>query len=206
MARRTGSPSILPLLRSATQAGVLEKIIAHPEQQYTVAELAVLLEVTEMSVRRELDRMRKAGIVEHEMVGRQGVYRASTGSPLFTPLRALVERSIGVEPLLREALEAVPGVKAAAIFGSWARGDIDAESDVDLLVIGDLDYPALASKVIPLQQRIARDISMVWMRPGELREALASGSAFAAEVASSQMRSLIGDIADELGPGRHARA
>src|SRR3954453_831127 len=111
MARRSGSPSILPLLRSETQAGLLEKLIGRPEQDYTVRELAEMLGVTEMSVRRELDRMRKAGIVDHEMIGRQGVYRASTGSPLFAPLRDLVERAVGVEPLLTEALEALPGLK-----------------------------------------------------------------------------------------------
>lgn len=206
MARRSGSPSILPLLRSETQARVLEALIAHPDVSYTVGELAESLGVTQMSVRRELERMRRAAIVEHEMIGRQGVYRASTGSPLFSPLRELVERTVGVEPLLTQALEAVPGVEAAAIFGSWARGDVDAVSDVDLLVIGNLDYSVLVSKVIPLQQRIGREISIVWMRPGELHDALETGSAFAAEIASSPMRVLRGQIDAEIGPRGHATA
>jgi predicted nucleotidyltransferase len=206
MARRSGTSSLLPLLRSETQAGLLEKLIAHPEQYYTVAELTSLLGVTEMSVRRELERMRKAGIVDHTMVGRQGIYRASTASPLFAPLRDLVERSVGVEPLLREALETVPGLKAAAIFGSWARGDVDAESDVDLLIVGDVDYPSMISKVLPLQERIGREINMVWMRPGELLDALANGSAFAAEIRSSPMRTLVGDMEGEIGPAQDASA
>jgi predicted nucleotidyltransferase len=204
MPRRSGAPSILPLLRSETQAGLLERIIAHPDQSYTVAELAELLEVTQMSVRRELDRMRRAGILEQQMVGRQGVYRASTASPLFTPLRDLVERSVGVEPLLREALEDVDGVEAAPIIGSLARGNVDAESDIDLLVIGDVDYPALVSKLMPLQRRVGREISIVWMRPGELRDALLHGSGFAAEIAASPRRALIGDLDDHLAPSPRA--
>jgi hypothetical protein len=50
-----------------------------------------------MSVRRELERMLDAGIIERKAVGRQGIYRASTASPLFQPLHELVEKSLGVE-------------------------------------------------------------------------------------------------------------
>jgi predicted nucleotidyltransferase len=108
--------------------------------------------------------------------------------------------------LLREALETVPGVQAAAIFGSWARGDVDAESDVDLLVVGDVDYPSLTSKLTRLQERIGREISVVWMRPGELPDALANGSAFATELRSSPMRTLIGDMEGKIGLAQDASA
>jgi predicted ArsR family transcriptional regulator len=131
---------LLPLLRSRTQAELLALLVLHPEASYTVADLARDLVVTDMSVRRELERMVDAGIVEREAVGRQGIYRASTASPLFEPLHELVEKSIGGEVQLREMLEETPGIEGAAIFGSWARGRIDAESDVDLLVVGDIDY------------------------------------------------------------------
>ena len=198
MARRSGSPSLLPLLRSKTQAGLLERLLGQPGQSFTVAELAQLLDVTEMSVRRELERMRRAGIIDREMVGRQSVFHASTASPLYEPLAQLIERSVGAEALLRERLEGVPGVRAAAIFGSWARGEVDADSDVDLLVIGDFDYQSLVSRVMPLQERLGREITLVALSPGELRANLAEGSGFAREVASSPMRVLVGDLRDEL--------
>jgi DNA-binding transcriptional ArsR family regulator len=83
MPRRSGTPSLLPLLRSRTQAELLERLILHPDVSYTVADLARHLAVTDMSVRRELERMLDAGIIEREAVGRQGIYRASTASPLF---------------------------------------------------------------------------------------------------------------------------
>jgi len=184
----------LPLLRSATQAGLLERLLLSPDSTYTVDDLAKGLGVTGMSVRRELERMIDAGIVERERIGRQGLYRASVASPLYEPLRQLVERSVGVEALLRELLGQLPGVEAGAIFGSWARGKVDAHSDVDLLVVGHFDYAELVSRVQALQERTGREINVVAMRPGEFHEQLEQGSGFVRDIAASPMTVLVGDI------------
>jgi predicted nucleotidyltransferase len=179
-------------LRSETQAGLLERLVLHPEHQYTVAELAAALGVTDMSVRRELQRMLGAGIAEREAVGRQGLYRASMASPLYEPLRALLERSVGVEALLLELLESTDGVEAAAIFGSWARGQIDAESDVDVLVVGDIDYAALLERIVELQDRTQREVNVTWMRADELDERRQTG--FVRDIMAAPMRVLVGEI------------
>jgi predicted nucleotidyltransferase len=192
MPRRSSTPSLLPLLRSATQAGILERLFLHPDQAYTVGELAELLGVTDLSVRRELYRMVDAGMVDREAVGRQSVFRASVASPLYEPMRQLVERSVGVEPLLRELVAQTPGVEVAAIYGSWARGTIDAESDVDLLLVGDIEYAALVEQLMALQERVGREINTVWMRPEEWREQ--QGSGFVREILSSPVRVLAGSL------------
>ena len=190
MPRRSGTPSLLPLLRSETQAGLLERLLLHPEDSYTVASLANQLGVTDMSVRRELHRMIDAGIVEREVIGRQSVFRASAASPLFEPLRELVERSVGAEALIRDVVERIDRVESAAIFGSWARGEVDAQSDIDLLVVGDFDYTAMVTELLALQERTGREINVVSMRPHELDEQRESG--FVREIMSAPMRVLVG--------------
>lgn len=192
MARRSASPALLPLLRSETQAGLLERLLLHPDESYAIADLARQLGVTYMAVRRELHRMLDAGIVERDALGRPGLYRASVASPLFEPLRQLIERSVGVEPLLREILERADGVEAAAIFGSWARGQVDAQSDIDLLVVGEFDYGSLVGELMALQERTGREISLVSMRPDEFRQQKKSG--FMRQVLSEPMQMLIGSI------------
>jgi predicted nucleotidyltransferase len=140
--------------------------------------------------------MADAGVVEHELIGRQGLYRASVASPLFEPLRQLVERSVGVEALLRDLVLEVPGVETAAIFGSWARGKVDAESDVDVLVTGDFDYPELISRSMELQERTGREINIVAMRTGELRERMQEGNGFVRDIMASPMKFLVGSLDD----------
>lgn len=204
MPRRSGTPGLLPLLRSQTQAGLLERLILHSEAHYTVAQLAEDLGVTEMSVRRELDRMLAAGIVEREAVGRQGLYRASTASPLYEPLRELIEKSVGAEALLREVLDTTDGLQAAILFGSWARERIDAESDIDLLVIGDLDYGALLDRLMSLQSRTGREISVVWMRPEELHQEARGG--LIRDIQANPFRLLVGHLPKELSASSAPRS
>ena len=146
-----------------------------------------------MSVRRELHRMVDAGLAEREIIGRQSVFRASAASPLFQPLRELVERSVGAEALIRDVLERTDGIETAAIFGSWARGEVDAQSNIDLLVIGDFDYTALVTELIALQDRIGREINIVSMTPDELPRRRDSG--FMRDVMSAPMRVLVGTVA-----------
>lgn len=165
-----------------------------PDESYTVADLAQSIGVTPMSVRRELERMLNAGIIERELIGRQGLYRASVASPLYEPLRQLVERSVGVEALLREVIGEVPNVDVAAVFGSWARGQVDAQSDVDVLVVGDFDYADLTSRLQRLQERTGREINMVAMRPGELHQRLKEGDGFVRDITSSPMTMLVGEL------------
>lgn len=199
---RTGAPSLLPLLRSRTQAELLQRLFLQPEREWTVAELAGVIEVTEMTVRRELHRLVDAAVCEVRHVGRTAVYRADQGSPLFEPLQQLVERSVGVEAQLRSFLDGVDGVRAAAIYGSWARGAVDAESDIDLLVIGDVDYGRLVEGLIDLRERVGRDINPVVMRPGELTERLGEGSGFAADLVASPLQPLLGTDALRVEAGR----
>lgn len=192
MPRRSSSPALLPLLRSETQAGILERLLLHPDRAYSVAELARMLDVTDLSVRREVYRMVDAGIVSREPVGRQSLFRADTASPLHEPLRQLVERSVGVEPLLRRVVGEIDGVEAAAIFGSWARGRVDAESDVDVLIVGDIDYGSVMARLFELRERVGREINLVWMKPDEWRERQHSG--FVQEILSSPMVPLAGSL------------
>jgi predicted nucleotidyltransferase len=88
----------------------------------------------------------------------------------------------------------VPGIDAAAIFGSWARGKVDAQSDVDLLVIGDFDYSELVSRLHGLEERTGREINLVAMRPGELQESLEQDSGFVRDIMASPMTVLVGEL------------
>lgn len=194
---RTGAPPVLPLARSVTQARILELLFLQPRREWTVSELADDVGVTPVPVRRELERLVRASIAVARPVGRALVYAPDTASPLFEPLQQLVERSVGVEAQLRTALQAMPGVRAAAIYGSWAREDVDAASDIDLLIVGDLDHGALAEGLHAVAMRIGREINPVVLGADELQ----SDSGFLRDVAASPMTPLIGNI--ELDPERH---
>src|SRR5688572_16881038 len=114
---RTAPPSQLPLFRSELQAELLAILLLGTEGPVTTAELRARTGATASSLHRELARLEHAGLVEQDRVGRAKRYRPARDSPLYEPLRELLERTLGVEQLLRERLAALSEVESAAIFG-----------------------------------------------------------------------------------------
>ncbi len=135
---RTPPPGVLPLFRSDLQARVLAILLLDCGEGVPTPDLARRTGAAAASLHRELHRLEDAGLIEHDRIGRTKRYRVAVSSPVHAPLRELVERTLGVEAQLRARLEALAGVEAAAIFGSWAAGRVTPSSDVDVLVVGDL--------------------------------------------------------------------
>jgi predicted nucleotidyltransferase len=192
----------LPIFRSELQARLLALLLPTPERRWTAAELQERLGAVQQTLSNELRRLVSSGLLEVETVGRTKLYSAASTSPLYEPLRELVERTLGVEELLEAKLAEIEGVEAAAVFGSWAAGaEISAASDVDLLVIGDVDFDRVADALREVEEVAGREIHLVLYARDELREKLASGSGFVENVLRGELKPLIGDPR-ELGPAQ----
>ena len=186
-------PSPLALFRSELQSRILGLLLLSPQKTWTASELARRLEANSVTVHRELHRGLSAGVLVREPVGRTYVYRAAPDSPLYEPLRLLLERIVGVEAELRRALERVPGVEAAFIHGSFAKQTkIKPTSDVDLLVLGDADPHALRRSVRKVEARVGREIDVLAYRPDEFAALVESGNSLARGIISGPVTPVVG--------------
>ncbi len=190
---RPGSPPAeVPIFRSGEQARLLAALYLAPDRTFTFQDLDAGL-TSRATGDRELRRLLDAGMVEVRRVGRTRTFGAATRSPLFTPLRQLIERTLGVEPQLRQRLARVPGVTAAAIFGSWAAQRIDPESDIDVIVIGEADYEELVVAARPVSELARRELNLVAFGIEEARRRLDDASGFLRRVLSGPLVPLVGD-------------
>lgn len=140
----------------------------------------------------------EAGVVERRLVGRSALYRPARESPLYEPLRLLVERTVGVEPELRRRLAPIAGIEAAAIFGSFATGEaVKPTSDIDVLVIGDADTDVLEREVREVERLAGRDVNLTRYDREDWLDRLRQGSGFARTVLDRPLVMLIGEL-----PGR----
>lgn len=192
---RTKPPDALPIFRSDLQARLLAALLLDDGEPLTAQELLDRLGATSTSLHRELGRLERAGLIEHDRVGRTRRYRASTDSPVYEPLRELLQRTLGVEPLLRRALSKVDGVAAAAIFGSWAAGETDEGSDIDLLVVGEMDRDELLSTVRAIEAEAHREIDVTAYRADEFARRRDEGSGFLRTVLRGPLIELVGKVA-----------
>jgi predicted nucleotidyltransferase len=100
---------------------------------------------------------------------------------------------------LREALEPVADrVLVAFVFGSAARGELRADSDIDLLLVGDVPFEAVASALAGAQERLGRDVNPTVYPPDELKAKLRAGHHFLTTILQEPRVFVIGGP-DELG-------
>lgn len=168
-------------------------IFLDPGEPLTGSELRSRARASEPTVRRHLRELERAGLIVSDQVGRTKRYRAATDSPLFEPLRELLARTIGVERMLAWRLSEVAGIESAAIFGSWASGAIRPDSDIDVLVIGEVDLDELADAAAEVERIAGREINIVAYRRKEFDGKIEEGSGFVETLLSGALEPLIGD-------------
>ncbi len=176
------------------QLRLLALLLLQPERSWTLHELAEAVDAPQSSVHRELGRAEAAGIVRRDATARPHLFSAAGDDAFYEPLASLLRRSVGVELQLREALNR-PDVHAAAIYGSWVTGARRPDSDIDVLVVGDVDLGSLRKLVRPIGKSAGRRVDLTVLGDDEFRRLLAERSSFTRSVMEAPMTPLVGDLA-----------
>ena len=131
----------MPVFRSRHQADLLTLLFLHPDQDYTVTDLAARLGIPLTTAHREVQRLEESGLLSGRAVGRSRLMRANTSHRAFEPLARLLLVTFGPHVVVAEEFAALPGVEHVVIFGSWAARFAGvpgfAPADVDVLLVGN---------------------------------------------------------------------
>jgi len=112
--------------------------------------------------------------------------------PIAPELRGIVLKTAGLGSVLRTNLQALSTVREAYIYGSFASGEADEKSDIDLMVIGEVELEPLARLISKAEQELARPINYAVFSQAEWDEKLARQEPFATNVTRSPKIHLIG--------------
>lgn len=193
---KTG-PSRSPLgrlLGSEARARVLSALLAGSPGRYYLRDLARRVGLPPTAARRELEFLADFGLALRTRDGDRTYFEANAAAPILGELRNLVLKLGGVAEALRIALhEQRANIQWAFIFGSMATGKAGAASDIDLFIVGhDLSSIALHAALLPVQERLGREISTFSVTPREFREKR-TRSGFVRRALASPRIELIGD-------------
>jgi predicted nucleotidyltransferase len=152
-------------LFSKVQQRVLGLIFTHPERSFYTSEIVRNVHSGVGAVERELSKLERSGLVSVERIGNQKHYRANRAAPIFEELRGLVEKTVGlVEPIRQSFRPYARAIKSAFIYGSVAKGTDTADSDIDLIVIGDnLNYSDLYTAARTAESRLGRKVNPLFL-------------------------------------------
>jgi predicted nucleotidyltransferase len=153
--------SALDALFSFTQQRVLGLLFGQPARAFTISELISLTGAGSGGVQREMKRLLESGFIELIRAGRDKRYRANARGFLFTELKSIVDKTIGIATTLRTLVEgAGQDISLAVLFGSVAKSTDTSTSDIDVLVVSDTLSLAAALKLFAVAEgQLGRQIS-----------------------------------------------
>jgi predicted nucleotidyltransferase len=175
---------IADALFTKVQQRVLAVLFGNPRRSFYANEVIGLAASGTGAVQRELARLEAAGLVTVTRVGKQKHFQANSTAPVFEELRGLVLKSSGLVDVLREVLAPLAAhIEAAFVFGSVAKGQDTAKSDIDLLVVSEsLSYADLFSVLEEATQRLGRTVNPTVYSRRELNKRIRADNAFVKRV------------------------
>lgn len=181
------------LLVSKTRVKLLEVFLANPKKIFYVRELVRITEEQINAVRRELERMEKKKMVRKEERGNRLYYSFRKDHPFFGDLMGLVSKTTGLGGEIVKNEKKIGRIKFAMLSGRFLRGLPREKNEVDLLLIGEVILPQIASLVRAEEARRKREINYTVMTGEEFAFRKRRRDPFILGVLSGSRVMLIGD-------------
>jgi len=126
------------------------------------------------SVQQALSALADLGLVETTPVGRALVHTINEEHRSIPALRELVDPLAQLRKVVREAVG--DGVQAVMLFGSLARGEATATSDVDLAVIAPPAWAGRSRLQDAVRQRLGNECDVLVFTPDEFWASASEGT------------------------------
>ncbi len=188
--------SVADALFSRTQQRVLGVLYGNPERSFFATEIFERAGSGRGTVQRELERLVASGLALLSPIGNQKHYRANPEAPIFAELRSIILKTTGMAEPLRDALSPLAKkIELALVYGSVARGEAHAGSDVDLLVVArELTLEQLHSRLARAEEAIGRTIHPTLLTRAEFTRRRAEHNPFLQKILSGDTIVLIGSV------------
>ncbi len=197
-------PSTLDALFTAPRQGILVATLMQPERWWYLSDLARHLQVHHATLQRELARLSAVEILQTRWDGNRVYYRANQDAPVFPELCALLAKTAGLGDVLRDVLRPFAGkIGFAFVYGSIARAAESVESDVDVMIVGDVSLKTLAPALRAAEKRIGRPVNASLYDAGDFTGKVKAGNHFVLEVLEQPKLFIVGthDDLEQMAQG-----
>ena len=173
--RKSVPDALFPKVRQ----DILAACLLHSDKWWYLSDLAKHLELSPSSLQRELASLTQAGLLESRRDGNRVYYKANLESPGALDLQSFFIKTSGVTDVLKSALNKhFKRAQLAFIYGSMARGEEVATSDVDVLIVGDLKLSAMVDEIKKAENTLGREVNPTIYSPQEFRRKIEDDDGF----------------------------
>jgi len=184
------------VLFGQTRRDVLALLLGRPDERFYLREILRATGGGSGAVQRELKQLVEAGLVQRRSEGRQVYFSANRAAAIFPELQAIIQKTAGAADVLRAALAPLlrkERIAVAFVYGSVASGSQTAESDVDLLILGDVTLADVIPAVRSAERRLGREVNPSVYPVKEFRKKLKAGAPFLKRVLEGAKFFIAGD-------------
>ena len=158
------------LISSKTRIRLLIRFFFNPGTQSYLRELAKEFNVSTNSVREELNQLTKTKLLKSQKSGRQVFYTANTRHPLFSDLKSMVSKVMGIDQVIDGIVHRLGDLEEAYLIDDYAEGK--DSGIIDLVLVGNIDQYHLNDLSRKTERYIKRKIRSLVVSRREYRALL----------------------------------
>lgn len=157
------------LIRSKTTRKILGLLFSNPNDKFYIRQLERLTDEPVSAVRRELKKLETSGLLLSKEEAKVKYFWVNKENPIYEDLKRIILKTQAIGDTLRNLIKKIPGIKIAFIYGSVAKSEENITSDIDLMIISDIDSIKIHSKISKIEDKIKRTINYNLIGEKELK-------------------------------------
>lgn len=167
--------NLFGIFRSKTRTLLLINFFVNPDKEFYTRQLEKDLKTPASIIHRELKRLEESRLIVPRNLGNLILYKIDKESPYYPELRELTLKISGIDILIKPIIEREKDIAICFIYGSYARGDFDASSDIDIFMIvkdGEGLYEKISSNILKFEEMLGREFNLDYMSIEEFKKRL----------------------------------
>lgn len=184
---------IFRITKSKLREELLTLYFTTPNKKYYLRELERILNFSVGNIRRELIKLESTGLFLSENKGNLVYYYLNKSYPLFKELKSIIFKTSGAPKMLQNTLKKFDGIDRAFIYGSFAKGEEREGSDIDLLIIGEVNEDKLIEVISNVERKLQREINYSIYGKEDFKKKKKEGNSFILDILQEKKIFLIGD-------------
>lgn len=188
--------NFLEISKSRLRNKILLHFFTNPDDEKYLREIAIILGEDPGNLSKEMSKLKKEGIFLSADRGKQKYFSLNKKYPLFEELKSIIFKTIGIQGSLYKIVNEVVGIIFAFIYGSFAKSEESALSDIDLCLIIDIGYfneNIFLEKINDLENRISREINYIYYSEKEWYRMVKEKDSFILSILDNQKIMLKGE-------------
>ncbi len=184
--------SLENLFRSRAQVLILKLLFLNSSNEFHANDMARKTGLAPSTITKEMPVIQNIGLVLRRTQGNLVFYKINNQSVIYSELKRIFLKFEMLDEIISRDLPKEK-IKYALIYGSFAKGTESQSSDIDLLIIGDVNENTLLRSISKTERTIGREINYLLWKEEEFLERVGKKIPLIREISKTPIMMIVGE-------------